>query len=232
MLYLDRGPDSSPMGRDKASGIIGRIEAAGGPFDAPLRFTLAVTAMAAANAPGLIAKVVSHCCAELPHADAVRFVEMAREALVKIVSTIGAPRAINGAAALADAADAAVREALPTDSRRCGAEYQYDAMRDRGLELWRSIYGSQADRLQERIGAWNPDLLEVIQTDLYGRLLSDCRVLDAKCTELCAICSLVPLDVPAQLKSHVRGAGFLGATPDEIATATAIAKAVCAYPTA
>ncbi|KAJ2772985.1 hypothetical protein IWQ57_001518 [Coemansia nantahalensis] len=217
------------MDRSGATSIIGRLEAAGGPFDAPLRYTLAVTALAAANAPQLIAEVTAHCCAELPHADAVRFVEMAREALVKMVSTIGAPRAINGAAALAEATDAAVRTALPTDSRRCGAEYRYEAMRRRGRELWRDVYGSQADRLQAQIGAWSPDLIEVIQTDLYGRLLSDCRVLDAKTTELCAICSLVPLDVPAQLKSHVRGAGLLGAASDEIAAAAAIAEAACAH---
>ncbi|KAJ1718480.1 hypothetical protein LPJ61_006610, partial [Coemansia biformis] len=105
--------------------------------------------------------------------------------------------------------------------------YRYEETRQRGMELWRRVYGSQSDRLEAKIGGWCPDLIEVIQTDLYGRLLSDCRVLDARSTELCTICALVPIDVPAQLKSHVLGAGRLGASPEAIAAATAIAQAVC-----
>ncbi|KAJ2784429.1 hypothetical protein H4R18_001139 [Coemansia javaensis] len=206
---------------------IRQLETAAAAIEPELRLALAATAMAAANAPALIPPLVAHWSAALPPAGAVRAVELAREALVKMLATIGAPRVINAMAALVDAADGPVRAALSTDARRTAREYRYEPTRERGLGLWRGVYSAQADRLQAKIAAWCPDLIEVIQTDLYGRLLSDCRVLDARATELCSICALVPLDVPAQLKSHTMGAARMGASPAEVAAAAAIAEAVC-----
>ncbi|KAJ2358830.1 hypothetical protein GGF43_000547 [Coemansia sp. RSA 2618] len=101
-------------------------------------------------------------------------------------------------------------------------------MHQRGMELWKGVYSKQADKLESKIGGWYPDLIEVIQTDLYGRFLSDCRILDAKSTELCTIGALLPTDVPSQLKSHVLGAGRLGASSDEINSAKTLAEIVCA----
>ncbi|KAJ1938097.1 hypothetical protein GGF37_004939, partial [Kickxella alabastrina] len=155
-------------------------------------------------------------------ADTLEFAAKAREALVKMISTIGAPRVINGTAQLMDTLDKNTRDLLPQQSQRTHCDY--DTVRQRGIDLWRGVYSRQADKLEEKIGAWNPDLIEFIQTDLYGRLLSDCRILDAKSTELCAIAALVPIDVPSQLKSHVLGAGRLGASEAEIDAASALAE--------
>ncbi|KAJ2722122.1 hypothetical protein GGI07_003506 [Coemansia sp. Benny D115] len=147
-----------------------------------------------------------------------------------MIATIGAPRVINGTAALMDSVSLHIKQMLPENAIRTREEYDYDETRKRGLELWRAVYSKQADKLETKIGSWCPDLIEVIQTDLYGRLLSDSRILDAKSTELCTIGALMPINVPSQLKSHVLGAGRLGATPEEISAASALTEIIIQCP--
>ncbi|KAJ2496330.1 Lyso-phosphatidylcholine acyltransferase [Coemansia sp. RSA 1972] len=175
--------------------------------------------------------------AKLSSEEAVLLDEQVRIAIVdqlwgSMVTTIGTPRIINSTAALMDAVPETIKEKLPKTSLRCKDEYDYDVIRQRGIDMWKSVYSKQAEKLEGKIGSWYPDLLEVIQTDLYGRILSDCRILDAKSTELCTIGALFPSNVPAQLKSHVLGAGRHGASSDEIEAAKAIAQLVCIQATA
>ncbi|KAI9502145.1 hypothetical protein BX070DRAFT_235814 [Coemansia spiralis] len=191
-----------------------------------LRYTIAATAMASANKPHLIVHLVSYCKEVLSEHQMVSFVAKARESLLKMISTIGAPRVINGTAALMDAIDDRIKEQLPKQVQRSRDEYNYDDIHKRGLSLWNIVYSKQAEKLESKIGGWYPDLIEIIQTDLYGRLLSDCRILDAKSTELCTIGALVPIDVPFQLKSHVLGAGRLGASPEDIGSARVLAQVI------
>ncbi|KAJ2307630.1 hypothetical protein IWW55_000868 [Coemansia sp. RSA 2706] len=204
-----------------------QLNIAGAALHPPLRYAIAVTAMASANAPELVGSLARACETALPVLEMVRFVELSRESLLKMISTIGTPRVINGTAALMDAVSESIKKHLPTTSRRSKERYSYDTIRERGLELWRGVYSSQADKLERKIAGWNPELIEVIQTDLYGRLLSDCQLLDIKSTELCTIGALLPINVPSQLKSHVLGAERHGASADEIAAAKAIAELVC-----
>ncbi|KAJ2784385.1 hypothetical protein GGI15_002280 [Coemansia interrupta] len=203
-----------------------RLDSIGQALQPGLRYTVAVTAMASANKPSLISSLVNHCVASLSDAEFYRFVTTARESLLKMVATVGAPRIINATAALMDAVPEDVANALPRHSGRSKSEYDYDTIRSRGEDLWRSVYSKQAEKLEQKIGSWYPDLIDVIKTDLYGRLLSNCTILDARETELCTIAALSPINVPAQLKSHVLGAGRLGASRDEISAAIAIADMV------
>ncbi|KAJ1666139.1 hypothetical protein IW140_001833 [Coemansia sp. RSA 1813] len=203
------------------------LDVAGSALDPVLRYTLAVTAMSSANKPHLVAILAKHCEQEaLSNQQMIEFVSMARESLLKMISTIGAPRVINGVASLMDAVSSGVKDVLPKKALRKREEYDYDAVNQRGLEMWNGVYSKQAEKLENKLRDWYPDLIEVIQTDLYGRLLSECRVLDAKSTELCTIAALVPIDVPAQLKSHVLGAGRMGASTDEIESANALARLI------
>ncbi|KAJ2806851.1 Lyso-phosphatidylcholine acyltransferase [Coemansia guatemalensis] len=210
-------------------GYIQKLDSVGSAIGPPLRYAIAVTAMASANVPGHISALTKHCNLALSKDELYRYTELSRESLLKMIATIGAPRVINGTAALMDVLDESVKKMLPTLCRRNREENNYETVHQRGMELWRGVYSKQADKLESKIHAWYPDLIEVIQIDLYGRLLSDTRVLDEKSTELCTIGSLIPINVPAQLKSHVLGAGRLGATDDEIAAATALAETVCAH---
>ncbi|KAJ1722034.1 hypothetical protein LPJ53_003502 [Coemansia erecta] len=203
-----------------------QLDSVGQALRPELRYTVAVTAMASANKPSLISPLVCHCVASLSDAEFYKFVTTARESLLKMVATVGAPRIINATAALMDAVPEEVASTLPRHSNRSKSEYNYDAIRSRGEDLWRSVYSRQAEKLEQKIGNWYPDLIEVIKTDLYGRLLSNCTILGACETELCTIAALSPIDVPAQLKSHVLGAGRLGVSQDEISAAIAIADMV------
>ncbi|KAJ2607476.1 hypothetical protein H4S08_004816, partial [Coemansia sp. RSA 1365] len=205
------------------------LDTVGAAIKRPLRYAIAVTAMASANVPGHISALTKHCNGVLSRDELFQYTELSRESLLKMVATIGAPRVINGTAALMETLDESIRKTLPELSRRNKDEYNYETVHQRGVDLWRGVYSKQADKLESKIHAWYPDLIEVIQTDLYGRLLSDSRILDEKSTELCTIGSLIPINVPAQLKSHVLGAGRLGASADEIAAATALAETVCAH---
>ncbi|KAJ1782293.1 hypothetical protein LPJ59_006847 [Coemansia sp. RSA 2399] len=100
-------------------------------------------------------------------------------------------------------------------------------MRSRGKALFGAIYGRHASTVEERLQALYPELAEVIIVDSYGRLLSETTFLSARDTELCAIGSLVPQNVPAQLKSHCIGASRLGATDAMIQAALQLAKLIC-----
>ncbi|KAJ2375772.1 hypothetical protein GGI05_007098 [Coemansia sp. RSA 2603] len=203
-----------------------QLDSVGQALQPELRYTIAVTAMASANKPTLIPPLVGHCVASLSGAEFYKFVTLARESLLKMVATVGAPRIINATSALMDAVPKDVANTLPRHSNRSKNEYDYDAIRSRGESLWRSVYSRQAENLEHKIGNWYPDLIEVIKTDLYGRLLSNCTILGACETELCTIAALLPIDVPAQLKSHVLGAGRLGASQEEISAAIAIADMI------
>ncbi|KAJ1642966.1 hypothetical protein LPJ64_005210 [Coemansia asiatica] len=191
-----------------------------------LRYTVTVTAMASSNKPALISLMVRHCQKTLSDSDFLTFVSTARESLLKMIATIGAPLVINATAALMDSVPQSIADQLPKSPSRTKDEYIYSDIRSRGESLWCSVYSKQAEKLEQKIGNWYPDLIEVIKTDLYGRLLSDCRILDARSTEICTIAALAPIDVPAQLKSHVLGAGRLGATNDEIDATLEIARVV------
>ncbi|KAJ1821622.1 hypothetical protein LPJ56_003210 [Coemansia sp. RSA 2599] len=206
--------------------LLETIDSAGQSLKSPLRYTVAVTAMASSNKPSLIPLVVSHGQQALSETDFLAFVSAARESLLKMIATIGAPRAINATAALMDSVPQTIADQLPKHPGRSKDQYIYNDIRSRGESLWRAVYSKQAEKLEQKIGSWYPDLIEVIKTDLYGRLLSDCRIIDARSTELCTIAALVPIDVPAQLKSHVLGAGRLGATQEEIDAAHAVAQAI------
>ncbi|KAJ2394568.1 hypothetical protein GGI23_004636 [Coemansia sp. RSA 2559] len=216
-----------PENSEDPSEFIKDLDAAGSAFDPVLRYTLAATAMSSANKPHLITVLTKQCEDNvLSSQQMIEFVSMARESLLKMISTIGAPRVINGIASLMEAVSSGVKDALPKKALRTRDDYDYDTVRQRGLELWNGIYSKQAEKLERKLGDWYPDLIEVIQTDLYGRLLSECRVLDAKSTELCTIAALVPIDVPDQLKSHILGAGRMGASANEIESANAISRLI------
>ncbi|KAJ2784384.1 hypothetical protein GGI15_002279 [Coemansia interrupta] len=112
-------------------------------------------------------------------------------------------------------------------SPRSRSPYDYATIRARGQQLFASVYGRHAVTVESKLHSLYPDLAEVIISDSYGRLLSETRYLGACETELCAIGSLVPQDVPAQLKSHCIGAKRLGASEEVIQAALRLAKLIC-----
>lgn len=62
---------------------------------------------------------------------------------------------------------------------------------------------------------------------LYGYILSETSVLSARETSFCVIAGLVPLDVNAQLKGHLKGAVNHGARVEEVRAVRAVVVRIC-----
>ncbi|KAJ1952985.1 hypothetical protein GGI12_006114 [Dipsacomyces acuminosporus] len=144
-----------------------QIDSAGHALEPELRYAVVATALASANIPNTIASLVRHCESTLSHEDNASFVLKSRESLLKMISTIGAPRVINAIGVLIESTSDRVRESLPKGSLRTKENSGYEAVRQRGLSLWRGVYSKQADKLEKKLGDWYPDLIEVIQQGKY-----------------------------------------------------------------
>ncbi|KAJ2759607.1 hypothetical protein H4S06_002148 [Coemansia sp. BCRC 34490] len=204
-------------------------------LDVTTRSLVAISAGASANRPRSVSLVVQRHLEELHElSDKVRFIRQTREALLKMTSIMGTPKAINALSevsritAESDSSSRAIAAELSrTPLLRTPSNYTYEQMRLRGKELFDAVYGKHANRVEHRLRALYPELAEVIMVDSYGRLLSESAYLCARDTELCAVASLVPQNVPVQLKSHCIGASRLGASDAVIQAVLRLAKLVC-----
>ncbi len=148
--------------------------------------------------------------------------ERIREALLQTYLFAGYPRAINALAEL--------RALLPEPPQPpvvdLGADIGEDrAWLARGQALCRRVYGTAYDRLLMAMARISPDLGRWMVVEGYGKVLSR-PALDAKTRELAAVAALVTLDVPDQLRAHLRGAFLVGASRAEIEGALAAAALI------
>ncbi|QFP77096.1 carboxymuconolactone decarboxylase family protein [Deinococcus sp. AJ005] len=79
----------------------------------------------------------------------------------------------------------------------------------------RTVFGSQHDRIMERLQALDTDLAAHIQNFAYDTVY-DSSALDLKTQELIACALLVSLGSPPELRTHLRGALNAGATEEEV----------------
>ncbi|ORX67054.1 hypothetical protein DL89DRAFT_225949, partial [Linderina pennispora] len=196
-----------------------------------IRSLIAISTLASANRPSAVAQIAQRRLDQLGHlSDKVHFVQQTRESILKMTSIMGTPKGINALSSLMGQInkDSEVAGALAEQPPlRTRDSFDYDQIRGRGEGLFQSIYGRHTQRVLGNLGALYPDLAEVILVDSYGHLLAETRYLNGMETELCAIGSLVPQDVPSQLKSHCIGAGRLGATEEMVQAAIRLAKLAC-----
>lgn len=78
-----------------------------------------------------------------------------------------------------------------------------------------AIFGSQEDRILERLSSLDPDLMAYIRDFAYDTVYER-PGLDLKTKELLACVLLVSLGSPDELKTHLRGALRAGATEQEV----------------
>lgn len=78
-----------------------------------------------------------------------------------------------------------------------------------------TIFGSQHDRIMERLRRLDPDLAAHIQDFAYDTVYEQ-SALDLKTQELIACALLVSLGSPPELRTHLRGALNAGATEQEV----------------
>ncbi len=135
-----------------------------------------------------------------------------REVVLQTYLFAGYPRAINALFALRQAATperygATPREVDPAERRTDHAK--------RGEDLARIVYGDHYSDLRRNIAALHPDLDRWMVEEGYGRVLGR-PGLDARIRELAALTSLIVLDVPRQIRSHLLGARHVGASDGAI----------------
>ncbi|KAG0291487.1 hypothetical protein BGZ96_005125 [Linnemannia gamsii] len=158
----------------------------------------------------------------------VQFIRRLREGMFKGSVLCGGPYGINALGAVNFALNpelsAAVNAAGPVRGSHNTAtpeEYQ-----QRGRELFQTIYQHHTEPILTKIGNSSKDLVEGILRDTYGKVLSDTTLISIPETELCLVASLVPLNVPPQLKSHVYGSRNVGVPMEQVQQVVAVAESI------
>lgn len=95
----------------------------------------------------------------------------------------------------------------------------------RGVELCRTVYGSQYGRLRENLGRIHPELADWMVFEGYGKVLAR-PVITPRERELWIVPLLMAQNVPDQLYSHLRGAKNLGVPLGRIRAVVWLASAV------
>lgn len=91
------------------------------------------------------------------------------------------------------------------------------------------IFGSQHDRIEERLRRLDPDLARYIREFAYDTVY-DRPALDLKTKELMACALLVSLGSPPELRTHLRGAMNAGASEAEVRDALLLCVPYLGFP--
>ena len=86
---------------------------------------------------------------------------------------------------------------------------------ERGLETFEKVYGKHTEVVLGMLRSLHPDFARYVIHDAYGQVLGR-PFLPLVERELLAVAMLAAMDLPDQLKAHVRGAKAAGATDEQI----------------
>ncbi|KAJ1959695.1 hypothetical protein IWQ62_004514 [Dispira parvispora] len=163
----------------------------------------------------------------------IQFIQRVREAIFKASPLYGYPRAINAMRHCMLAVDEDLRGHLPNRPLRGYEEQNESAEKylattlERGQQLFDRIYGAKAQKVQDALYHYYPDLGEMALQDMYGKVLSFGKVINYVETELLAVGVLSTMSTPSVLKGHVIGAQNVGATQAQIQAVLRLAKRLC-----
>ncbi len=138
--------------------------------------------------------------------------EALRAAILQTYLFAGYPRAINALAELSALLPEPGEVPVVDLAGEIGQDREWLA---RGEALCRRVYGGAYDKLLMTMARISPDLGRWMVVEGYGKVLSR-SPLGPRRLELVALGALLALDVPDQLRAHMRGALRCGATPGEI----------------
>ncbi|KAK7551519.1 hypothetical protein IWX49DRAFT_596949 [Phyllosticta citricarpa] len=152
-----------------------------------------------------------------------------REALLKATPLIGFPRGINGLAIL--------RTAVQSTSPRIAAEIEKDQdapddvpaakRQKRGKEFFRRLYAQHTERVLQNLNISSGGILgDVAVTCVYGDLMADERVLNAKESALMEFVCCYAVSAAPQAKGHMYGARNMGNSGVEICAATRLVSRI------
>ncbi|KAK8226621.1 AhpD-like protein [Phyllosticta capitalensis] len=143
-----------------------------------------------------------------------------REGLIKSAAVVGVPKVINALLALKSATPEKLLDESPDSSptgRRAEIYGQsFPTVWERGQQFFEKVYGKISKRVMGQMDRSGTEDLGLAARLMYGYILSNEKVLDAKETSFVCIAGLIPQDVNPQLKGHLRGALNNGATVEEV----------------
>ncbi|KAF2142033.1 uncharacterized protein K452DRAFT_287230 [Aplosporella prunicola CBS 121167] len=164
-------------------------------------------------------------------AEQLRIARRMREGLVKSAAVLGVPKAINALLALkAMTPEYLLDEAgAPSPTQRRAEMYDTPPTEilGRGQRYFERVYGKVARRVMGQMDRSGTEDLGLTGRLVYGYLLSNERVLDARDSSFVLVAALIPQDVNPQLKGHLRGALNNGATADEVRAVREIVIRIC-----
>ncbi|KAG0343819.1 hypothetical protein BG004_004973 [Podila humilis] len=163
--------------------------------------------------------------------DKVRFIRRLREGLFKGSVLCGGPYGINALGAVNFALEENLSEAVNLHGPVRGPNNSLaaDEYQRRGRDLFQTIYQHYTDPILTKIGNSSQDLVQGILRDTYGKVLADTSLTTIAETELCLVATLVPLNVPPQLKSHVYGSRNVGVPMEQVQQLVAVAGTITAW---
>lgn len=146
-------------------------------------------------------------------ASELRSMAIARTDLYEVILQsylfLGFPRMLIAAECLASAWP------VPSTEIPATAETDFTHWKSRGADLYKQVYGRNADRLRERVMSFAPEIFDWMITEGYGKVLSRPE-LGIVTRELAVIAFLTVDNRPKQLLSHLKGALLVGATREQL----------------
>lgn len=130
------------------------------------------------------------------------------EATLQVFLFAGYPRTIDAFSALRGVVG---DEAIPP------LEPERADLSERGLATFEAVYGPHTQVVIDKLTALHPDFARFVLRDAYGQVLGR-PYLSLQDRELLAVAMLAVMDLPPQLRAHVRGARRAGA-PESAITA-------------
>ncbi|KZW03921.1 hypothetical protein EXIGLDRAFT_600231 [Exidia glandulosa HHB12029] len=132
---------------------------------------LSTSALVSSNVPEGVSQLYRYTTANKPFPERVEDAELMREAALKCIEFIGAPRSIISLTSLHGAIEDEVKTGLRTKSLRTIDANTYQKFTDMGRQLWDSVYEPHQDKLLAKLGSFHPDFPAfIIQS--YGNLLA------------------------------------------------------------
>ncbi|RDW63398.1 hypothetical protein BP6252_10943 [Coleophoma cylindrospora] len=166
--------------------------------------SILICAFTAANNPSAVPLI--YLRAVKPHStngEARRLIlRRLKEALLKGTLLFGIPRVLNSFYALARVIGD--EESVDKEIVRSDLKNPLD-LTERGMKYFENIYRNDMPAMLEPADRLFPDLRVLAVHIAYGTYISETKVLSPIETSMITIASLLPMDVPTQVKWHMRG---------------------------
>ncbi|KAL0264626.1 hypothetical protein SLS55_000576 [Diplodia seriata] len=210
---------------------------------------MSVLTFALEHGAGTSAPAAKEISESRQRADQLYIARRLREGLLKSAAVVGVPKVYRLSPGATDGVALTRRQVInailalkkvtpeylldhsetPSPSGRATEIYSTPApaVLERGQAFFERLYGKISRRVMGQMDRSGTEDLGLAARLMYGYILSNEKVLDAKETSFVAIAGLIPQDVNPQLKGHLRGALNHGATSDEIKAVREIVISIC-----